>query len=289
MLRYFATSASTSILCLTNLSIVSAIAWNPSSRWWLLPIRLHVVIVYIAARMLHRCEWVVTGSTMVSLCLAVLFIVAFNMLWWSVSLSSCCLFSILFRYYGQRSITFVVPVVDLLFLSCHEVFLLSFVCIHVSIVILILLLPHLVVWINIIVDLRFDLLMNHSTRVLIVTSSWSNFLVLMSKAISFVVLDLDGADVSSFILLCTMFVSAKVSFAGVFNSSCTLMWHLSASIILLMEETRWREQMTLCRSFVSTQVFEWWNVAVVLESSHWSFVVVWDARVSSVFQGCNRY
>lgn len=217
--------------------------------------------------MLHWIEFIVADSAWISLCLTVLLIVSFNMLWWSVSLWSWSFFSILLGYYGQGTRSFVVFVVYLLFLSCHEVLLFCFICIHVSIKIMIWL-SHLIVRVDIIVDLCLNLLMYHSTRVLLITSCWSNFLVLMCKTItSFVVLNLNGADVSSFILFSTMFVPAKVSFARVFNSSCTLMWHLSTSIILLVEEACWREQMTLCWWLIGIQVFKRWNIAVVLESS----------------------
>ena len=164
--------------------------------------------------MLHWGEFIVSSSALVSLCLTILFVIAFHMLWRSVSLRSCCFFSILFRYHGQGSITFVVPVIDLLFLSCHEVLLFNFVCVHISIVILILI-SHLIliVWVDIIVDLCFDLLMNHSIRALLIASIWPDFLVFMCKAIAFVVLNFNGADVSSLILFSAMFVFAKVAFA----------------------------------------------------------------------------
>ena len=281
-MRYFTASASTSVFRLVAISILRPSIAYYSSTWRSSLSILLVVIVYISTWVLHGIEFIVPA--LVSLRLVVVSIVSIVS---TLSLHSC-LFSVGFRYDCQRTVSFVVSIIDLLFLSSHEILFFICIVIHVSVEILRLSVSNLIVWIDIIINLRFNLLVDHSwSRFLLslwaISSTLSHLfiLVLIIIVVALHILDFNRADVSS---LLSMFVSAKITFARI-ESSCTLMRKLSVYIILLMEKASGWKQMTLSRLLIGIKILEWRYVTIVfISTSHWSF---WHSRIISVFKWCN--
>ena len=163
MLWYFAASASTSIFWLAVVAIIgTSITSNSGARWCLFSILLNeVIVVYIASWVLHCSEIIVSALISLSLALIILSIMTR-----SVSLSNSCFFSVCLGYDSQWSISFVVSIIDLLFLSCHEILFFISIIIHVSVKILWLSLrSHLIIRVDIIIYLSFNLLVGHCWRI----------------------------------------------------------------------------------------------------------------------------